>query len=56
VKKSPLLLAVHRVVRGVEIEDDLGRRRRMALQEQIDEQPLDRRAVMTVSAGEKIPQ
>lgn len=46
VEEPPLLRAVDRIVRGIEIEDDLLRRRRMRLQEQIDEQPLDRRSVM----------
>ena len=46
VEEPALLLAVHRVVRGVEVEHDLRRRRRMGLQEQIDEQPLDCRAVV----------
>ena len=47
VDEPALLLAMRRVVRGVEIEDDLRRRRCMGLQEQLDEQPLDRRTVMT---------
>ena len=46
VEEPALLLAVHRIVGGVEVEDDLGGRRRMRLHEQIDEQPLDRRPVV----------
>ena len=46
VEEPALLLAVHRIVGGVQVEDDLGGRRRMRLHEQIDEQPLDRRPVV----------
>ena len=43
VEEAPFLMAVQRVVGGVEIEDDLLRRAAVRLQKQIDEQRLDRR-------------
>jgi hypothetical protein len=46
VEEPLLLFAVDRIVRGIEIEDDLLRRRRMRLDEWIDEQPLDCRAII----------
>src|SRR5271169_5662080 len=46
VEETALLMAVQRVVSGVEIEDDLPGRLVVRLQEQIDEQPLDRGPVM----------
>ena len=47
VEEPPLLLAVQRVVGGVEVEDDLLRRPLVRLQEQIDEQVGERRRVVT---------
>ncbi len=44
--RSGLLMPVQRVVGGVEVEDDLLRRSPVCFQEQIDEQPLDRRPVV----------
>ena len=46
-EEPPLLLAVHRIVRGVEIEDDLVRCAIVRLQEQVDEQLLDGRWIVT---------
>jgi hypothetical protein len=46
VEEAPLLVAVQRVIRGIEIENDLLGRRRVSLQEQRDEQLLDRRRVV----------
>ncbi len=45
-EEPAFLVAVQRIVGGVEIEDDLLGRCRMRFQEQIDEQPLDRGFVM----------
>ena len=47
VKEPALLLAVHRIIGGVEIESDLARRAFMRLQEQIDHQPLDGDRIVT---------
>ena len=46
VEEPAFLLAVQRIVRGIQVEDDLPRRLGVRLQEQIDEQRLDRRRVM----------
>jgi DDE family transposase len=50
-EEPALLLAMHRIVGGVEIENDLARRPLMRLQEQINQQPLD-----GGSAARKAPQ
>lgn len=46
VKEAALLVAVHRIVGGVEIEHNLARRLGVDVEKQIDKQLLDRRAVM----------
>src|SRR5689334_16581979 len=46
VEEPAFLVAVQRIVGGVEIEDDLPRRPPMRLQKHIDEQRLDRRRVV----------
>jgi hypothetical protein len=46
VEEAALLVAVQRVVRGVEVEDDLFGRRPVRLEEQVDAQPFDRRRIM----------
>jgi hypothetical protein len=46
VEEAAFLIAVQRIIRGVEVEDDLLGRRRVRLEEKVDEQPFDRRAVM----------
>ena len=46
VEEPPLLVAVQRVVGGVEIEHDLLRRLRVRVEEEVHEQRLDRRAVV----------
>jgi len=46
VEEPAFLMAVKRIVGGVEVEDDLIGRCRMRLQEQIDQQRLDRRPLM----------
>jgi len=46
VEEPPLLMAVQRVVGGVEIEDDPARRCLVCLEEESDEQPLDRRPIV----------
>jgi hypothetical protein len=46
VKEATFLMAVQRVIGGVEIEDDLLGRRRVRFEEQVDEQAFDRRAVV----------
>jgi hypothetical protein len=46
VKESPFLAPVQRIVGRVEVENDLCRRRAMRVDEQLDEQPLDRRNVV----------
>ena len=45
-KEPPLLLAVQRVVGGIEVEHDLLGPRRVRVEEQVDEQPLDRGRVV----------
>jgi hypothetical protein len=42
VKEPTFLIAVQRIVRGIQIEDDLLRRLLVGVEEQIDEQSLDR--------------
>lgn len=49
VEEAALLLAVHRIIGGVEVEDDLGRRRRVAVQEVLDQQALDAVALQTAA-------
>src|SRR5918994_322008 len=46
VEEAALLMPVQRVIRGVEVENDLLGRGPVRLEEQVDEQPFDRRAVM----------
>ena len=46
VEEPPLLMAVQRIVGGVEVEHDLLRRALVGVEEQVDEQRLDRRAVV----------
>ena len=46
VEEPSFLLAVDRVVGGVEVEDDLTGRRLVRFCEQVDEQPLDRRGIV----------
>src|ERR1700744_5235715 len=46
VEEAPLLIAMQRIVSGVEIKDDLRRRTSVRLQKYIDEQRLDRRRVV----------
>jgi hypothetical protein len=42
VEEAPFLVPVQRVVRGVEVEDDLFGPRPVRLEEQVDEQAFDR--------------
>jgi len=49
VEEAAFLMAVQRVVGGVEVEDDPARCRGMAVEEEVDEQTLDRRRVMADS-------
>jgi hypothetical protein len=46
VEEPTFLVPVQRIVGGIQIENDLLRRALVCLQEQIDEQPLDRSRVM----------
>ena len=46
VEEAAFLMPVQRIVGGVEIEDDLRRRRGMRVEEEIDEQRLDRRRIV----------
>ncbi len=46
VEVPALLLAVERIVGGIEVEHDADRRLAMGVEEEIDEQPLDRAAVV----------
>ena len=46
VEEPALLLPVQRVVRRIQVQDDLRRRLGVRVEEQIDEQRLDRRRVM----------
>ena len=45
VEEAAFLIAVQRVVRGVEVEDDLLGRPVVRLEQQVDEQGLDRRGL-----------
>jgi hypothetical protein len=45
VEEAPLVLAVQRHIRRIEVEHDLGRSRPVRGEEQLDEQPLDRLGV-----------
>jgi hypothetical protein len=47
-EEPAFLVAVQRVVGGIEIENDLARRRLVGFEEEIDEQPLDGGAVMAI--------
>ena len=49
VEEPALLVAVQRIVGGIEVEDDLRRRLRVRIEEQIDEQRLDRAGVSAAS-------
>ena len=51
VEEAAFLVAVQRIVGGVEIEDDLRRRLAVRIEEQIDEQRLDRRRCRGRSCG-----
>jgi hypothetical protein len=42
VEEAAFLLAVHGIVSRVEIQHDLGRRRRVVLDEELDQQSIDR--------------
>src|SRR6185437_13583864 len=46
VEEPSFLLAVQRIIGRIEIEDDLARRLLMRLQEQLDQQPLDRNRIV----------
>ncbi len=46
VEEAPLLRPVHRIIGGIEIEDDLLRRSLVRLQEQVDQQALDGHRIM----------
>jgi len=46
VARGPVWRVARHVVGGVEVEDDLARSRRVRLEEQVDQQLLDRRAVV----------
>ncbi len=46
VEEPPFLMTVQRIVRRIEVEHDLPRRPPMGLHEQVDQQGLDRRAVV----------
>ena len=56
-EEAALLMAVQRVVGGVEVEDDLLRRAAMRLHEKVDRQPLDHRRIVAdlVIAGRQRP-
>ena len=45
-EEAAFLMAVQRIIGGIEVEDDLPGRRLVRLEEEVDEQALDRRAVM----------
>jgi hypothetical protein len=45
-KEAPLLLAMQRIIRGIEVERDPARRRPMRLEKQINEQPVHRRRIV----------
>ena len=46
VEEAPFLVAMQRVVGGVEIEDDLLRRACVGLDKEVDKHPLDCRRIM----------
>ena len=48
VEEPAFLMAVQRIVGGVEVEDDLLGRPVVRLEEEVDEQALDRRGVMAI--------
>ena len=57
VEEPAFLMAVQRIVGGVEIEDDLLRRRRVGFQKKVDEQRLDRRrlvADLVIAGGDRL--
>ena len=45
-EEAAFLVPVQRIIRGIEVEDDLLGRRLVRLEEEVDEQALDRRPVM----------
>ena len=45
-KEAPFLLAMQRIIGGIEVEGDLAGRRAMRLEKQIDEQPFHRRRIV----------
>jgi hypothetical protein len=47
VKELPLLISVQRVVGRIQVEDDLLGCSAVGFDKEVDEQPLDRRSVMT---------
>ena len=47
-KEAAFLMAVQRIVGGVEIEDDLLRRLLVRFQKQIDKQPFDLRPIQAI--------
>jgi hypothetical protein len=57
VEETLFLMAVQRVIGGVEVEGDLRRRHRMGIKKQVNKQPLDRRRVIAdlVIAGRLRP-
>jgi hypothetical protein len=50
-KKSALLPAVNGIVRGVEVQDDLVRRPVMGIEEELNEEPLQRAGIVHVESG-----
>ena len=56
-EEAPFLVSVQRVVGGIEIEDDLPRRAGVSVEEEIDEDLLDRRRVvadLVIAVGSRL--
>ena len=58
-EEPAFLVSVQRIIRRVEIENDLRRGPPMGLQEHIDEQPLNRRRIvahLVIARGDRLAQ
>ena len=47
VKEAAFLVAMQRIIRGVEVQDDLFGRRCVRLEKEVDEQAFNRRAIVS---------
>ena len=53
VEEATFLMTVQRIVRGIQVENDLFRRRPVRLEEEVDEQPFDRRPALRRRSGDR---